>query len=247
MRTSTGARPPCEGADRRPGWSTARAGYHDPPSRADKNGLRRARHSVRTQGQRRRVGQGDSTCDRPSQTLSTMAMSHSTPAGLRGGNRVNRGGSRHDREGIDTRGAASRDMPCAQPCTVTRRAGPKAVPCRRPRTRAGMTSGPRGACLQVCCGHIPRVGTGGADVLTKCSQKGLGRQVDVGKRAQQTTTFLRARARATDGYGVRKWSIDGMRKKLACAASHGRAFEGWDGPDGRRRGAPMTLRVPRFF
>ena len=89
--------------------------------------------------------------------------------------------------------------------------------------------------------------TGGADVLTVCSQKGLGRQVDVGKRAQQTTTFLRARARATDGYGVRKWSIDGMRKKLACAASHGRAFEGWDGPDGRRRGAPMTLRVPRFF
>ena len=88
---------------------------------------------------------------------------------------------------------------------------------------------------------------GGADVLTVCSQKGLGRQVDVGKRAQQTTTFLRARARATDGYGVRKWSIDGMRKKLACAASHGRAFEGWDGPDGRRRGAPMTLRVPRFF
>ena len=128
MRTSTGARPPCEGADRRPGWSTARAGYHDPPSRADKNGLRRARHSVRTQGQRRRVGQGDSTCDRPSQTLSTMAMSHSTPAGLWGGNRVNRGGSRHDREGIHTRGAASRDMPCAQPCTVTRRAGPKAVP-----------------------------------------------------------------------------------------------------------------------
>ena len=49
------------------------------------------------------------------------------------------------------------------------------------------------------------------------------------------------------GYRVRKWSIDGMRKKLACAASHGRAFEGWDGPDGRRRGAPMTLRVPRFF
>ena len=135
MRTSTGARPPCEGADRRPGWSTARAGYHDPPSRADKNGLRRARHSVRTQGQRRRVGQGDSTCDRPSQTLSTMAMSHSTPAGLWGGNRVNRGGSRHDREGIHTRGAASRDMPCAQPCTVTRRAGLKAVPCT-PSTNA---------------------------------------------------------------------------------------------------------------
>ena len=82
-------------------------------------------------------------------------------------------------------------------------------------------------------------------MLTVCSQKGLGRQVDVGKRAQQITTFLRARAKATDGYRVRKWSIDGMRKKLACAASHGRAFEGWDGPDGRRRGAPMTLRVPR--
>ena len=242
MRTSTGARPPCEGADRRPGWSTARAGYHDPPSRADNIGLRRARHSVRTQGQRRRVGQGDSTCDRPSQTLSTMAMSHSTPAGLWGGNRVNRGGSRHDREGIHTRGAASRDMPCAQPCTVTRRAGPKAVPCTL------STKTKRGVSVSVVWTYsINGSAMGGADVLTVCSQKGLGRQVDVGKRAQQTTTFLRARARATDGYGVRKWSIDGMRKKLACAASHGRAFEGWDGPDGRRRGAPMTLRVPRFF
>lgn len=83
MRTSTGARPPREDADRRPGWSTARAGYHDPPSRADDNGLCGARHSVRTQRQRRRVGQGNSTCDRPSQTLSSVRIRVGATSGPR--------------------------------------------------------------------------------------------------------------------------------------------------------------------